>query len=566
MHKIGYSIWLVLSLKMNMKQLNQLPEWEALEAHKKSIASQDMQTWFAEDPLRFKRFSLQIGDVMLDFSKNRVNSETLQLLCKLADSVHLKNSIEGLFVGSPVNSTEKRPALHTALRNKKNTPVLVNGKDIMPQVNSTLEKMGHFAEKVRNQQWLGATGKPVRDIVNIGIGGSHLGPQMVTHALSHYALDTLRCHFVSNIDDAHLNEILRTVNPETTLFIISSKSFTTLETITNAKAIRRWLVDKLGETSIAKHFVAVTAAEEKALEFGIPREQIFPLWDWVGGRYSVWSAIGLPIVLMIGMQHFSDFLAGAHEMDEHFRHAEFAANMPVIMALLGIWYINFFDARSQAIVPYAHEFNYFRIHLQQLDMESNGKRTTHNGTLVDYQTGPVIFGEHGCGGQHAFHQLFHQGQHLVPIDFILAGATNGGQKEHQDILIASGLSQAQALMQGKTEAQALAELISQGLSAEDAAMLASHKSIPGNRPSNVLFVNKINPHNLGALLALYEHKIFVQGVLWNVNSFDQWGVELGKQLLPNILNDLQNPTPGSQHDASTTGLIAYYKNLQRDGL
>lgn len=543
------------------KLLVELAEWQALKTHQEAIADQTMQAWFATDPSRYEKFSLQVGDVLLDYSKNRITDETVQLLCKMADSANLKDKIKGLFSGHSLNSTEQRPALHTALRDPDNHSVLVNNKNIMPDIHAALHKMRAFTEQVRHQSWLGATGKPIRDIINIGIGGSHLGPLMATHALSDFASPSLRCHFVSNIDGAYLNDVFTQIDLEASLFIISSKSFTTLETITNANTIRDRLQQKLGKNDFARHFVAVTSATEKALEFGIPIEQIFPVWDWVGGRYSVWSAIGLPLALMIGMDHFQEFLAGAHAMDEHFRHTEFSKNMPVILALLGIWYINFFDAHTYAVVPYTHQLNHFRAHLQQLDMESNGKRTTHSGAHIDYMTGPVIFGEHGCTGQHAFHQLFHQGQHLVPVDFILVGKSHGPDN-HQDILIASGLSQAQALLQGKSYQQALEELLTQGFSENEAALLASHKSIPGNRPSNILFLKQMTPYNLGALLALYEHKIFVQGAIWDINSFDQWGVELGKQLLPHILNDMLHPQTQTQHDASTAGLIEYYKKLR----
>lgn len=545
-----------------MNLLTQLAQWQALQTHQKAIAEQTMQNWFQADPLRFEKMSLQVDDILLDYSKNRLNEETLQLLCNLANAANLSEKIEGLFTGKPLNSTESRPALHTALRNSGQEPVWVDGVNIMPEIHATWAQMREFTDKVRDQSWCGATGKPIRDIVNIGIGGSHLGPLTATQALNDFAIDTLRCHFISNIDGSHLNDVFKQIDPETTLFIISSKSFTTLETMTNARTIRLWLEQKLGKKDLSSHFVAVTAAKQKALEFGIPEKQIFPVWEWVGGRYSVWSAIGLPLALMVGMDHFHAFLAGAHAMDEHFRKTPFSKNMPVILALLGIWYINFFDAQTHAIVPYTHLLNQFRAHLQQLDMESNGKRITHQGAQVDYVTGPIIFGEHGCNGQHAFHQLFHQGQHLVPIDFILVGKNHDSLDHHQDILIASGLGQAQALLQGKTVEQALDELRKQGVAEKDAQSLAAHKAIPGNRPSTILFLKSMTPYNLGALLALYEHKIFVQGAIWDINSFDQWGVELGKQLLPDILNDLQNPHSNTQHDPSTAGLIEYYKSLR----
>jgi glucose-6-phosphate isomerase len=429
--------------------------------------------------------------------------------------------------------------------------------------------MQQFTDDVRCGNWRGCTNKPITDIVNIGIGGSHLGPLLTTHALTDYAIKHLRCHFISNIDSAHLNEVLQQINPETSLFIVSSKSFTTLETLTNARTIKTWLKQQLAgvrsaTSIIEKHFVAVTAAADKAVAFGIPDEQIFPLWNWIGGRYSVWSAIGLPLALACGMENFSAFLEGAHEMDQHFRHADFSENMPVLMALLGIWYINFFAANNHAIIPYSHHLTHLRTYLQQADMESNGKSISQHGTSIEYATGPIIWGEQGCNAQHAFHQLLHQGQHLTSVDFILTGGTHDNVKSHHDILIASGLSQAQALMQGKSFQQAFDELVQDGCSAEDANELAHHKSISGNRPSNILFMNQITPRNLGALLALYEHKIFVQGAIWQINSFDQWGVELGKQLLPQILNDLTNDESLLSHDSSTQGLIRHYKNLRGD--
>lgn len=545
-----------------MNQLTLLPEWQALKTHQNTIATQTMQSWFATDLSRFEQFSLQTGDLLLDYSKNRITPETMQLLGNLLHAVNLPEKIAGLFSGQFLNSTEQRAALHTALRNKSSRPCSINGQNVMPAIDAALAKMREFTEQVRQKKWLGATGKPIRHIVNIGIGGSHLGPLMATHALSEYADKTLQCHFISNIDGAHLSEIFDQIDLETTLFIISSKSFTTLETITNALTIRKALREQLGTQDLKSHLVAVTLAPEKAIAFGIPAENIFPIWDWVGGRYSVWSAIGLPLALMIGMDAFQEFLAGGYEMDQHFQHTEFAHNMPVILAVLGIWYINFFGAQSLAIVPYTHQLNHFRAHLQQLDMESNGKRTQHKGGIIDYATGPIIWGEQGCNGQHAFHQLLHQGPHFVPVDFILSSTGKDGLNHHQDILIASALSQAQALLLGKTYDQALEELLAQGYPEKEAACLAMHKSIPGNRPSNILFMKKMTPHNLGMLLALYEHKIFVQGAIWDINSFDQWGVELGKQLLPQILADLQNPQANVQHDASTQGLIEYYKKIK----
>ncbi len=559
-----FSIGPNLLIKIKMTQLTELAEWQALKKHHQIINSQNMQTWFANDCLRFKHFSLQAGDLLLDYSKNRITQETIQLLCNLAKATHLSEKIANLFSGHYLNSTELRPALHTALRDRSQQSIYLNNKNIMPQIHAEQVKMRKFSDQVRQSQWLGATGKPITDIVNIGIGGSHLGPLMATHALQDFALDRLQCHFISTIDDAHVNEILKKINPETTLFIVSSKSFSTLETILNAKTIRAWLQDIVGSDRLFQHFVAVTSEPNKALEFGIPHEQIFLLWDWVGGRYSVWSAIGLPLAIMIGMDQFVNFLAGAFEMDKHFQQADFSTNMPVILALIGIWYNNFFDAKSHAIVPYTHQLNHFRAHLQQLDMESNGKRTTHFGQIIDYATGPIIWGEHGCNGQHAFHQLLHQGQHFVPVDFLIAVESNNELNDHHDLLIASCLSQAKALLQGKSYESALSELCEEGYSDEEAKTLASHKSIPGNRPSNILFLNKITPHSLGSLLALYEHKIFVQGAIWNINSFDQWGVELGKKLLPRILSDLKNTKKSSlsSYDSSTQGLIEHYQQIK----
>lgn len=543
-----------------IKKISELPEWKALEAHQKQIANQQMQDWFAADPARFSNFSLHAGEIFLDYSKNRLTQETLRLLFDLARAVDLKSKIEALFTGESVNITENRPALHTALRDGSGRAVQVNDQNITPAVAAALEKMREFSDAVRAEEYRGCTGKAFRDIVNIGIGGSHLGPLLSTHALSDFAHKNLRCHFISNIDATHLHEVLNQIDPETTLFIVSSKSFSTLETITNAHTIKAWLQSKIPQAE--KHFVAVTAAFDKARAFGIAEAQIFPVWDWVGGRYSIWSTIGLPLALLIGMENFSAFLQGAYAMDQHFRQAPFAENMPVLLGLLGIWYINFFAANNHAIVPYSHQLTHLRTYLQQADMESNGKNISSQGIMLDYATGPIIWGEQGCNAQHAFHQLLHQGQHLIPVDFILVGNNKNDFDNHQDILVSSGLSQAQALMQGKSLEQALAELKAEGCSDQEARVLARHKFIPGNRPSNVVFLDTITPQSLGALLALYEHKIFVQGVIWDINSFDQWGVELGKQLLPQILADLTNPRDTMPHDSSTQGLIQYYKKLR----
>lgn len=545
-----------------MDTITRLTEWQSLKSHQNQIVTERMQDWFADDSTRFARFSLQIGGILFDYSKNRITDETVRLLSDLATACNLSQKIENLFSGCAINTTENRPALHTALRQKDTSPVMVNGENIIPQVHANLVKMRAVAERIRHGEWLGSTGKPVTDIINVGIGGSHLGPLSTTHALLDYAAPQLRCHFISNVDSAHLDEVLKQINPETALFIISSKSFTTLETMTNARTIKRWLEKALGHSALDSHFLSVTSAFDKAIEFGILPDNIFPLWDWVGGRYSIWSAIGLPLAIMIGMDHFQDFLWGAQEVDQHFRHAPFDKNIPVLMALLGIWYINFFQANNHAIVPYTHHLSHLRTYLQQADMESNGKNISNTGHAILYPTGPIIWGEQGCNAQHAFHQLLHQGHHLIPVDFILVGENHNAFDDHQDILVASGLSQAQALLRGKTFQEAFDDLIANGHAEESATYLAQHKTIPGNRPSNTFFLPKMTPYSLGALLALYEHKIYVQGAIWNINSFDQWGVELGKQLLPQILEDLQRPHTTMPHDSSTSGLIEFYKSLR----
>jgi glucose-6-phosphate isomerase len=531
-------------------------EYQKLQNHKNTIATQRMQDWFVNDTERFATFSLQVGDILLDYSKNLITPETIALLSQLAEKKQLSQKINRLFAGDHVNFTEKRPALHTALRDMSSPSLEVNGKDILCDIRQVLAEMRIFVKKVRDKEWLGATGKPITDIVNIGIGGSHLGPMMTIQALKEFSHTLLRCHFISNIDVLHIQEVLNQIDPETTLFIISSKSFSTVETISNAQTVRSWLQKKLGQ-DLQQHFVAVTAAPDKAVQFGISKQQIFSFWDWVGGRYSIWSSIGLPLALMIGMENFLQFLAGANQMDQHFREAPFEKNMPVLMALIGVWYINFFNASQHAIIPYAQQLSGFPEYLQQLDMESNGKRAHLDRDEIDYVTGPVIFGKHGFDGQHSFFQLLHQGRHLIPVDFILVG------QQEQDMLIASALSQAQALMQGKTYETALEELRSEGISEENARQLAIHKTIPGNRPSNILFLNQITPFTLGSMLALYEHKTYVQSIIWGINSFDQWGVELGKQLLTQLLNDLQQDNISSQHDASTHGLINHYKKIRQ---
>jgi glucose-6-phosphate isomerase len=545
-----------------MKNLTNLKTWQALIAHQHDISNQHMRDWFDQDERRFEKFSLEEDGLFLDYSRNRITEKTISLLCDLANALSLTEKREALFNGSPVNTTEKRPALHTALRDVNHSAILVNGENIAPLINETQKKICALTATIHDKKWKGITGKPIFHIVNIGIGGSYLGPMMCTHALKDFAITDLKFHFISSVDKDHINEVLQEIDPETTLFIISSKSFSTLETITNADTIATWMKEKFGQEAIAKHFIAITAATEKASAFGIPKEHIFPLWDWIGGRYSIWSTIGLPLMLMIGEQGFANFMQGAYRMDKHFKEADFAHNMPVLLALLGIWYRNFFGASVQAIIPYAHRLRYLIPYLQQAEMESNGKNINLGGESITYATGSVIFGEEGCNGQHAYHQLLHQGQHLIPVDFILVGKPmpNGLVDSRHDILIASGFSQAQALMRGKTYTEAYQALLKANFSEIAAAELAPHQVVPGNRPSNVLFLDRITPKNLGALIALYEHKIFVQGAIWGINSFDQWGVELGKQLLPAILDCVHNQHQQST-DSATTGLINHFKKI-----
>lgn len=534
--------------------------WNRLHSHQKVQSNNTMRDLFKEDPNRFKRFSLQAPHVFLDYSKNRVVEETIDLLIQLADQVGLRTKIEAMFTGEPINTTEGRAVLHTALRNRPNTPVMLDGSDVMPQINAVLSKMRDFTDRVRSGQWKGFTGKAITDVVNIGIGGSDLGPKMVCHALSKYGQDGLRCHFVSNIDGTAVAEILRILNPETTLFIVASKTFTTLETLTNAKTAKSWLVEALhDEAAVAKHFIALSTNAELVSAFGIDTENMFEFWNWVGGRYSVWSAIGMSVALLIGMDRFEEFLEGAHDMDRHFRTADFKENAPVLMALLGIWYRDFFNYGSYAVIPYDHYATLLMSYLQQLDMESNGKSTRLDGSHVDVATGPVIWGGTGTDTQHSFHQLLHQGD-TIPIDFLISLESLNPIGNHQVQLFANCLAQSKALMEGKTLEEVRNELKEQGKSESEIDRLAPHKVMPGNRPSNTLVFEKLTPRSLGALIAMYEHKVFVQGVIWGINSFDQWGVELGKQLAKAIAPDLENnPNSPLGRDASTNGLIRLYR-------
>ena len=539
-----------------MSKLTTSPAWQALKAHHAAIAPLHMRQMFQDDPARFDKLSLRLGDLLFDYSKNRIDEKTVKLLVSLAEQAGLPAAVERMFGGEKINFTERRAVLHTALRNRSDRPVLVDGKDVMPGVRRVLEQMRRFSEAVRNGAHRGHTGKQIADIVNIGIGVSDLGPLMACEALKPYSSPALRAHFVSNVDGTHLAETLKKLDAETTLFIVSSKTFTTQETLTNARSARAWLVEKLGsEQAVAKHFAAVSTNLKATGEFGINPDNVFEFWDWVGGRYSLWSAIGLPIALHIGMDNFEELLGGGHAMDEHFRSAPLEKNMPVLLGMLGVWYGNLFGAQSNAVLPYDQYLHRFPAYLQQLEMESNGKRVDRDGNAVDYDTGMVLWGEPGTNGQHAFYQLIHQGTRLIPADFLAPLNSQNPIGEHHAILLANCFAQTEALMLGKTEAEARAELEAQGLRGAALDDLLPHKVFPGNRPTNTLLFDRLDPHTLGMLIALYEHKVFVQGVVWNINSFDQWGVELGKQLAGKILPELRNAGAASQHDASTNGLI-----------
>ena len=547
-----------------MPSLTHLSSWKALQDHQKKIASSHMRDLFARDPKRFEKFSLAFGDILLDYSKNRITDETVPLLLALAREVDLKGWIEKMFTGEKINSTEHRAVLHVALRNRSNFPILEDGRDVMPDVNRVLKHMREFSEEVRSGRWKGFSGKPITDIVNIGIGGSDLGPVMVTEALKSYSKPGLSAHFVSNVDGTHIVEALKNLNPETTLFIIASKTFTTRETLTNALTAKQWLLDAAKNPSaVANHFVALSTNTKEVAKFGIDTKNMFEFWDWVGGRYSLWSAIGLSIALFVGMDKFEELLSGAHEMDSHFRNTPLEKNIPAILGLLGVWYTNFFGAETHAIIPYDQYLHRFPAYFQQGDMESNGKRVTKNGEVVDYSTGPIIWGEPGTNGQHAFFQLIHQGTRMIPTDFLAPVESLNPVGEHHPILLSNFIAQTEALMKGKTETEARAELQASGLSGDELTNLLPHKVFPGNRPTNSIFFKKLTPRTLGSLIAMYEHKIFVQGIIWNVNSFDQWGVELGKQLAKTILPELTGSKEVSTHDSSTNGLIHYYKKMRR---
>ncbi|MFL1466496.1 glucose-6-phosphate isomerase [Marinobacter sp. HN1S83] len=538
------------------------PEWRILSDLRQRLDNTHMRDLFRQDPDRARRFFTTGAGLSLDYSKNRVTDDILTNLMALAKQCGVPEQTEAMFRGDRINVTEDRPALHTALRNTGGDPIVVDGIDIMPEVEQTLARMEAFTNDVLSGQRTGFSGKAFTDVVSIGIGGSFLGPKLVCEALQPYQSDQLSGHFVANIDGSDVSEVLRQVDPETTLFLVQSKSFRTQETLENGRIARDWFLNNGGtEETIARHFVAVTANPREAEAFGIASENIFPMWDWVGGRYSLWSAIGLPIALLVGMANFRQLLAGARAMDEHFRHTPLGQNLPVIMAMLGIWYSNFWGAETHAILPYDHYLESLPAHLQQLDMESNGKCVTRDGQPVTYPTGPVIWGGVGANGQHAYHQLLHQGTRLIPADFIIPLQSHNPVGEHHATLFANCLSQTRALMAGKTEDEARQELARDGLAEDDIAALAPHKVIPGNKPSNTLLMDKLTPETLGALIALYEHRTFVQGVIWDVDSFDQWGVELGKQMGKGILDQIIGDQPAeTTSDSSTDELIRLFRS------
>ncbi len=543
-----------------MSKLTESSAWVALQAHFESIALVHMRELFADDPGRFDRFTLRFKDILLDYSKNRITDETMKLLRDLARQAELGSWTERMFTGEKINTTEDRAVLHVALRNRSNRPILVDSHDVMEDVNRVLAHMREFTDSVRNGDWLGYTGERIRDVVNIGIGGSDLGPVMVTEALKPYGSDDLSVHFVSNIDGTHIAETVKHLDPATTLFIVASKTFTTQETITNAQSARRWFLAAAGdESAVAKHFVALSTNAEEVQKFGIDTANMFEFWDWVGGRYSFWSAIGLSIALYIGMDNFEEILAGGHEMDEHFRTAPLEENLPATLGLVGLWYNNFFGSQTHAILPYDQYMHRFAAYFQQGDMESNGKHVSRDGKTVDYSTGPVIWGEPGTNGQHAFYQLIHQGTKLIPCDFLAPIETQNALGDHHKILLSNYFAQTEALMRGKTEDEVRRELTAAGLSGDALKRLVPHKMFAGNRPTNSIMFKRLTPSTLGSLVAMYEHKIFTQGIVWNINSFDQWGVELGKQLAKAILPELKAAGTVSSHDCSTNGLINYYK-------
>ena len=547
-----------------MSALTSSPAWKSLQKHYDGQKDVQMRDLFAQDPERFKTFSLDFDGLLLDFSKNRITGETMKLLQALAVERDVRGWSKKMFNGEKINLTENRAVLHIALRNRTNRPILVDGKDVMPEVNAVLDHMDKFSRAIRSGQWKGYTGKTITDFVNLGIGGSDLGPVMVTEALKPYA-DGPRAHFVSNVDGTQIVETLKQLSPETTLFIIASKTFTTQETLTNAHSARDWLLAAAKDkAAVAKHFVALSTNEKEVRKFGIDPANMFEFWDWVGGRYSLWSAIGLSIVLSIGFENFVEMLEGAHAMDEHFLTEPPEKNLPLTLGLLGIWYNNFFGARTYALLPYDQYMHRFPAYFQQGDMESNGKGVTRQGEKLDTASGPVIWGEPGTNGQHAFYQLIHQGTQMVPADFLAPIETQNPLGEHHLILLSNFFAQTEALMKGKTADEVRQELKKDGLEGEALEKLIPHKVFTGNRPTNSILFHKLTPKTLGVLIALYEHKIFTQGIIWNINSFDQWGVELGKQLAKAILPELEKPGSITSHDSSTNGLINRFKDYRAE--
>lgn len=537
--------------------------WEALDEHICTLDETSLSELFAADKTRFDRYHITHGDILVDYSKNLVTDETMKLLYSLADETELRDAIEKMFTGDKINQTEGRAVLHTALRNRANTPVMVDGIDVMPGVNAVLEQMKNFCEKVISGEWKGYTGKEITDVVNIGIGGSDLGPLMVTEALKHYRT-RLNMHFVSNVDGTHIAETLKGLDPATTLFIIASKTFTTQETMTNAHTAKDWFLGSgAAQADVAKHFVALSTNAAEVSKFGIDTANMFEFWDWVGGRYSLWSAIGLSIALAIGFDKFEELLCGAHDMDCHFRNTEWSKNIPVTLALIGIWYTNFFEAETEVILPYDQYLHRFSAYFQQGNMESNGKSIDRNGEVLDYQSGPIIWGEPGTNGQHAFYQLIHQGTKLIPADFLAPAQTLNPVGDHHVKLLSNFFAQTEALAFGKDEETVVAELVKAGKSEEEIAFLKEYKIFDGNRPTNSILFKRLTPYVLGQLVAMYEHKIFTQGVIWNIFSFDQWGVELGKQLAGRILPELAGDEVVSSHDSSTNGLINAYKQMRK---
>ena len=537
--------------------------WKALKTHFEKMSTTHLRTLFSNDPNRFSTYSVQHDDLLVDYSKNLIDDKTMNLLLDLAKEAKLKDAIDAFFNGDKINETEGRAVMHTALRNISGKPVIIDGKDVMPQVQASLAQIKTFSDELSSGQWKGCTGKPIKSIVNIGIGGSDLGPVMVCEALKHYNTNGITAYFVSNVDGTHMAETLKKIDPEETLFMIASKTFTTQETMTNAHSARLWFLSSgLSENDIAKHFVAISTNVAAVETFGIAKENMFVFWDWVGGRYSLWSSIGLPIACTIGYDNFEALLTGAHEMDVHFQTTAFETNIPVLLGLIGIWYNNFFEAESVAVLPYDQYLHRFAAYLQQADMESNGKSVDREGQAINYQTGPIVWGEPGTNGQHAFYQLIHQGTKIIPCDFIASAISHNPLSDHHNKLMSNFFAQTEALMNGKTKDEVKTELERDGKTSEEIDTLLPFKVFKGNNPSNSILVKELNPKSLGKLIAMYEHKIFVQGVIWNVFSFDQWGVELGKNLAKNILPELLNDQEISDHDASTNGLINAFKTFR----